>query len=237
MSAYVLVHGGVHGAWCWDPVVQRLEARGDHVTAIDLPGRGATADQAASTTLEDWIAAVGAAVDAAPERPVLVGHSMGGVSTSALAERRPDAIAGIVYVSAVVPENGAGGLPTLGQAGPECVLLAEGAIVISPDGTTATVPPDVARAAFYNRCDEAAIAAALPRLCPEPVAPLMTPVTLGGGFATVPKRYLGATDDNAVPPAFQRLMADACGAEYVEVDADHSVFFTAPDALVAGLSA
>ncbi|MEA2170627.1 MAG: hypothetical protein QOF76_3927 [Solirubrobacteraceae bacterium] len=233
MSALVLVHGGVHGAWCWDSVAPLLEDAGHDVQAVDLPGRGATAAAAPTVTLEDWVAAVGAAVDAAPEPPLLVAHSMGGVSCSQFADRRPGDIRGIVYVSAVVPVDGAAGLPSLQEAGPDCVLLAEGAIVFSADGTTATVPPEHARRAFYERCAEADVAAALERICPEPVAPLMTPLTLGPAFASVAKRYIGATEDRAVPPAFQRMEAERCGAEYVTIDSDHSPFLSAREAFVA----
>lgn len=106
MSAYVLVHGGVHAAWCWETVVGPLIDAGHHVQAIDLPGRAATASAASHCTLSDYVAAIGEAVDSAPEPPVLVGHSMGGASTSQFAERRGGDVKEIVYLSAVVPQNG-----------------------------------------------------------------------------------------------------------------------------------
>jgi alpha-beta hydrolase superfamily lysophospholipase len=56
-ASFVFVHGGCHGAWCWAPVVERLIARGHEATAIDLPGRGATAGRLATVTLDEWIAA------------------------------------------------------------------------------------------------------------------------------------------------------------------------------------
>lgn len=233
MSAFVLIHGGVHGAWCWDPVVGPLRDAGHHVEAIDLPGRGASAGLAATVTLEDWVDAVSEAVDRAPEPPVLVGHSMGGVSSSVLAERRPEAIEEVVYLCSVVPEDGAAALPTLQEAGQDCVLLAEGAIVFSADGTTASIPPEHARAAFYNRCTEEDALHAVTRIVPEPVLPLMTPLTLGRSFAGVRKTYIAAKDDRAVPPGFGRVMAERCGAPVVEIDSDHSPFLSARDDLVA----
>ena len=42
MPAFVLVHGGAHGAWCWERLLPLLE-RDPRVTraiAIDLPGHG-----------------------------------------------------------------------------------------------------------------------------------------------------------------------------------------------------
>ena len=97
--------------------------------------------------------------------------------------------------------------------------------------------PDHARAAFYGRCSQADADAALARLCPEPILPLMTPLTLGAGFASVPTQYIGATEDRAVLPAFQRTLAERCGAEHVPIDADHSPFFSAPAELADMLPA
>jgi pimeloyl-ACP methyl ester carboxylesterase len=231
-----MIHGGVHDSSCWEPVIAPLRALGHDVQAFDLPGRGQNADDVGKVTLEDSIGCVSAAVDAVSEPPVLVGHSMGGVSTSALAERRPGDIRGIVYVSAVVPIDGATAVETLLEAGDKCLLLADGGFVFSEDGTTAHVPPSRGREAFYNRCDDAVAEAVVAQMCTEAVGPLTTPVTLGAGFASVPKTYIGATEDRVVPPALQHTLAERCGAAFVTIDSDHSPFFSATDALVALLA-
>jgi pimeloyl-ACP methyl ester carboxylesterase len=237
VTAFVLVHGGVHGAWCWEPVLSRLRALGHHANAVDLPGRDSGPEPSAAVSLEDWIATVSAALDAAPEPPVLVGHSMGGLTVSALAERRPRDVRAIGYVSAIVPSDGGTGLQTLSEAGPDCVLLEDGALLMSEDGATVSVAPAAARRAFYGRSPEDAVRAALARLCPEPIRPMSTPVALGAGFASVPKTYLGATHDRAVPPAFQQLLAARCAASFVPLDADHSPFYSNLPQLVALLEA
>ena len=44
---FVLVHGAMHGAWCWYKIVELLEKDGHKVSAIDLKSAGtnaATAD-------------------------------------------------------------------------------------------------------------------------------------------------------------------------------------------------
>ena len=35
---FVMIHGGYHGAWCWDRLTPELERLGHEVLAIDLPG-------------------------------------------------------------------------------------------------------------------------------------------------------------------------------------------------------
>jgi pimeloyl-ACP methyl ester carboxylesterase len=42
---FVFVHGMSHGAWCWDPLVKRLEGRGHRTLAVDLPGHGRRAHE------------------------------------------------------------------------------------------------------------------------------------------------------------------------------------------------
>ena len=37
---FILIHGGFHGAWCWDRVVPELERLGHQALALDLPGHG-----------------------------------------------------------------------------------------------------------------------------------------------------------------------------------------------------
>jgi pimeloyl-ACP methyl ester carboxylesterase len=226
MSAYVLVHGGVHGAWCWETVIGPLTDAGHHVQAIDLPGRNATAADASHCTLSDYVKAIGAAVGRAPEPPVLVGHSMGGASTSQFAERHSGDIKEIVYLSAVVPRHGESAVSTLLEAGPDSALLADGAFVVAEDQTV-TIPPEHARAGFYGRCEEVDVQAALRRICPEPIGPLTEALQLGPSFAAVKKTYIGATHDNAVPPAFQRVLAERAGATFQMIESDHSAFYSA----------
>jgi pimeloyl-ACP methyl ester carboxylesterase len=233
MSApsFLFVHGGCHGAWCWEPVIERLLSRGHDASAIDLPGRGASAGRRATVTLDDWIGEVAHAVADAGV-PILVAHSLGGVPCSAFAERHPDALRGLVYVNALIPPDGQAGLPfLLSDAGPDCAL-SDAAVRVSDDGTSVIVPPELALEAFYGRCAPDVAAAAVDRLCPEPLAPLMTPVSLSRRFAGTRKTYIGATEDRAVPPAFARRMADDAGADWLAIAADHSPFFSAPHRLV-----
>jgi pimeloyl-ACP methyl ester carboxylesterase len=231
VSAYVLVHGGVHAAWCWETVIGPLTDAGHHVEAIDLPGRAASAADAGHCTLADYVAAISAAATRAPEPPVLVGHSMGGASTSQFAELHPGDLKEVVYVSAVVPRDGESATSTLLEAGPDSALLADGAFVVAEDQTV-TIPPEHARAGFYARCEEIDVQAALRRICPEPIGPLTEGLRLGPSFAAVKKTYVGATYDDAVPPALQRVLAERAGASFRTIDSDHSPFYSARDELI-----
>ena len=66
----------VAGLWldgsAWDAVVPALEAHGHRAVPLTLPGQG---DGTTAATLDDQVAAVVAAVDAAPGPVLVVGHS------------------------------------------------------------------------------------------------------------------------------------------------------------------
>lgn len=129
-TAFVLVHGSWHGAWCWGLVEPLLEAAGHMSIAIDLPGHGLNArnpaafttrplDPAAFATepsslaaipIADYAAAVADAATraraAGAERVVGVGHSMGGVPVTFAAAGAPDLFDDIIYLAALAPTPG-----------------------------------------------------------------------------------------------------------------------------------
>jgi len=97
----------VAGLWldesAWDEVVPELESLGHRPVPVALPGQG---DGSAVATLDDQVAAVLAAVDAASGRPMVVGHSAAGSLAWMAADARPDRIAKVVFI---------GGFPSPGE--------------------------------------------------------------------------------------------------------------------------
>lgn len=107
-ATYVLVPGGGHGAWCYEPVKMLLEDAGQTVYAVSLPGVGEQSDELTSETdLEDHINAVSDFITKHDLSDViLVGHSYGGMVITGVADRLPDRIKNIVYLDAVHPSDG-----------------------------------------------------------------------------------------------------------------------------------
>jgi pimeloyl-ACP methyl ester carboxylesterase len=89
----------IAGLWldgsAWDDVVPELETLGHRPVALTLPGQG---DGAASATLDDQVAAILAAVDAAPGKPLVVGHSAASTLAWLAADARPEKVAGVALV-------------------------------------------------------------------------------------------------------------------------------------------
>jgi pimeloyl-ACP methyl ester carboxylesterase len=84
----------IAGLWldasAWDRVVPVLEDLGHHPVPVSLPGQG---DGSVSATLEDQVGAVLVAVDAAPGKPMVVGHSAASALAWLAADARPQKIA------------------------------------------------------------------------------------------------------------------------------------------------
>src|SRR3984885_6932755 len=102
----------VHGAWAdgssWSKVIPLLNAKGLHVTAVQLP----------LTSLADDAATVKRAIALESGPVVLVGHSYGG---AVITEAGTDAkVSALVYVAAFAPDSGqsAGALNATGTPAP-----------------------------------------------------------------------------------------------------------------------
>ena len=93
MSKTVLmIHGMASGHWAWNNYRSVFEAAGYHCVAVTLPFHNSdpTADahpKLGTASLLDYAAALEQQIRALPERPILIGHSMGGLLAQMLAAR------------------------------------------------------------------------------------------------------------------------------------------------------
>ncbi|GIT02304.1 MAG: hypothetical protein CM1200mP27_09290 [Chloroflexota bacterium] len=108
MTTFVLVHGASHGSWCWDKVVPLLAAQGHEAIAVDLPGNtyGEFDIPVGEVTLQSYVNHVCKVLDGLDEPAVLVGHSLGGLTITQSAEWRPDKVSTLVYLTALLLEDG-----------------------------------------------------------------------------------------------------------------------------------
>ena len=78
----LMVHGICHGAWCWESTfLPFFASRGWSGYAVTLRGHhvGATADDLKGHSIADYVEDVKVVGDGLPGRPILIGHSMGGM--------------------------------------------------------------------------------------------------------------------------------------------------------------
>jgi len=108
MSTFLLVHGAWHSGRCWERVAPRLESAGHRVFAPSLTGYGDRVhllgpEVGLDTHVDDIVTLID---DEDLSEVVLVGHSYAGLVVSSVANQVPDRIAHLVYLDAMVPEDG-----------------------------------------------------------------------------------------------------------------------------------
>ena len=240
MATFVLVHGGWHGAWCWERLTPLLTHAGHTVIAPDLPGHGDDLMPLSARPYEQYVPSISAVVAAQPEPVILLGHSSGGMIISAVAAAHPKRVQVLVYLAAFLLPPGVSP-PMILRDDHESLLGS--ALVIDREGQTTTVPPEAARAVFYADCTEADAAWAIRRLQPEPIVPTApTPVTTPTDdpailtMPDVPRVYIETLHDKALGPATQRRMYTALSCAHLyTLPTGHSPFISAPLALAAQL--
>lgn len=270
-AAFVLVHGGWHSHAAWDKVTPLLKAEGFATLALDLPGAGINAinpaafqhrpfdlaafaaepSPIANVTQEARTAAVVTSVreaaSASGGKVILVGHSAGGMTISAVAEQIPELLLGVVYVAGFMVPSG---MPLLGmlQHGSMSSALSLGLFIGDPLAIGATRinpgPADDAyrallKASFYGDLSDADFAEATAHLhCDESNLGAVTPSGITAErFGTVPRHYIRTTQDRAVPLTGQDHMIATVdrtlGTKTVThtLDSSHSPFLSQPGAL------
>jgi pimeloyl-ACP methyl ester carboxylesterase len=234
MATFILVHGGMHGGWCWTEVVRHLAAAGHRALAPDLPGMGADRTPPQDVTLEMTGGSIARLARGQPEKVVLVGHSLGGITITEAAERVPEAIAGLIYVTAVLAPSGAAAMSTLKRTGEMPPGLS-----LSADGATLSIDPEHARKRYYNGCAEGDVQRALARLVPQPTRPMLdTLFHTPERFGTIPRAYVECLDDNALALEVQRSQRAALPCDPVfSMQTGHSPFLQAPELLTEHLIA
>jgi pimeloyl-ACP methyl ester carboxylesterase len=230
MTTYILVHGAWHGGWCWHRIVSNLRRASHRVLAPDLKSLGVDRTPPGDVKLDTWADQIAALAAAQPDPVVLVGHSRGGIILSEVAERIPEHVRTLVYVTAFLLEDGRS-LQDAADTDPES--LVGRSIIVADDHKSASIRADAAREAFYGLCSDADVALAESLLVPEPLAPLVTPVHVTDArFGRVPRVYVECSNDRAITLAAQRRMQQALPCrERITLDADHSPFLSRVDPL------
>jgi pimeloyl-ACP methyl ester carboxylesterase len=218
VDGFVLVHGGYHGAWCWDRVRPKLSLQS---VAVDLPGRGSRPRTDQPVTIDQCVEAVVADADAAGlDRVVLVGHSMGGISITEVANRHPGRIAHLVYLAALA-------LP-VGSTVFDLYSLDDTGAVAEPAGVMPLLDEATAHQMFAGDLSPEAFAIAHAQCVPEPVG--LFGATVSGYDAGVAATYVRCSRDGAVTAeATESMLATLRPGAVIELDADHDVMLSQPD--------
>lgn len=219
MADFVLVHGGLAGAWCWalfEPELQRL---GHRTHTLDLP----IEDPAAN--LDDYTAVV-VDVMRGLDRPAwLVGHSMGGLVVPRAALAQP--AAGLIFLCA--------GFPPTSEAeheenqrtrnpGNEAHFMSagEGRILLSFEAAAHD---------FFNDCPPELQRWGHERFRPQATAPFSDYAPIAR-YPDVPMHAIVGADDNIVlRPEHSEMIRRRIGAEPSVLPGGHCPFVARPRVL------
>ena len=231
MSTYVLVHGAYHGAWCYAKVAPLLEAAGHTVIAVDLPGHGDNPVPREQINLAAYVDHVCRIVDAQAAPVILVGHSLGGITISQVAEERPDKIKTLVFLTAIMPKNGESRADVAARVAENSTVAQ--ARVPTDDGLASTVRDDLIKPLFYADCSDEDIATAKANLVPQASELITAKVRLSEArYGSVPRVFIECLRDGAIPIEMQRQMVAALPCvKVMTLDTSHSPFFSAPQEL------
>ncbi|MGF7233843.1 MAG: alpha/beta hydrolase [Frankia sp.] len=219
---FVLVHGGFHGAWCWELLRPELEKRGHATLAVDLPGHGKRVDEDA--TLAGYRDAV---VEVLEPGDVVVGHSMGGFVTSLAADAAADLVRHVVYLAAGLPIEG----QPMQTSGARRQLDPKAGIELTGDGRRLTY--NSAKAAidfFYHDCSEQVAQWAYGMLTPQPLSVFAEPISIPRFWeAELPRSLILCRQDHAAGPAaaVQATVA-RLGVDPYWINTSHSPFLSQP---------
>lgn len=229
MRTFLLLHGASHGGWCWADVRATLEADGARVLSPTLSGLAERAGElTGAITLTTWIDEIAALFEAEDLRDtILVGHSFAGPIISGVAERVPERIARLVYLDALVLEDGESPFDTLR---PDVVAARRAQAQESSGGLTIPAPPPHA----FGVLDPAVAAAIAPKLTPHPLATYESKLRLARPPASGFKAdYVISADPLYTPLAQARERVRSYGWPIHEIPTGHDLMVTAPEATAA----
>ena len=226
---FVLVHGAWHGGWCWVRVADRLRAAGHRVVTPTLTGLGDRAhllspDVGLETFIDDIVATL--TMEALTDT-ILVGHSYGGVPIAGAADRVPDRIAHLVFLDAMLPQNGQS---VLGLVAPE--LAAERRRQAQATSGGLSFPPPPASAFGVEAPDD--VAWLERQLRPHPLRGYEDKLQLRHEFGNGrPITYIACTRPAYTPivPMHEYARRQP-GWRYRELATGHDAMVTAPGELI-----
>jgi pimeloyl-ACP methyl ester carboxylesterase len=226
-ATYVLVHGAWQAPYVWDSVQADLVKSGNKVIVVELPGHGTDTTATHQLNIDVYRDKVISAISKADSNVILVGHSMGGMVITSVAEKIPAKIRKLVYIGAFLPANGQS-LTDLAYSDPGSQL---GPLLVhSADQLTLDVKRDSLVYLFINDGSTAIKDLVLANYRAEPAIPFTSKIAVTKeNFGSVDKIYIKTLQDIVISPPLQDRMIEAAGIKTVyTVNTSHSPFLAQP---------
>ncbi|XP_020235830.2 methylesterase 3 [Cajanus cajan] len=248
---FVLVHGALHGAWCWYKVATHLKSSGHDVTTLDMAASGINPRKMEDVdSVAKYHEPLITFMASLPpnEKVILVGHSLGGLSVSIAMEEYPQKISVAVFITATVVSRNLTFTAFSQEIRRRCGRRSEKDYFIwdgpnkAPILSSFGVELLTSRAYQLSPAEDLTLAISLVR----PLPPFMNDVKLLTEQTAVTKNkngrvskvYIISEKDNSLTEDIQRWIIESTGP-YAEVivikDSDHMVMFSKPEKLSSEL--
>ena len=209
-SSIVFAHGLWADGSCYGKVIPALQADGHQVVSA----------QNSLDTLEGDVATVIRALGRVSSPAILVGHSYGG--TVFTAAGTDDRVAGLVYISALAPDESETSQSLQEQFPVTDVFshieIADGRVWLLPDGVDAF-------AGDLSEQEQGLVWATQG----VPDVNLFGQKLAGTAWRMKPSWYIVANNDRTVHPDLERFAAKRMGAHTYDVDSSHVPMLSRPD--------
>ena len=206
-KTFVLVHGAWHGGWCWAGVASILRARGHTVFTPTQTGLGERSHLISkSIDLDLFVADMKNVIKYEDLNDiVLVGHSFGGNAVSGVADAMRERIRQLIYLDAVMLDNGQSVFSQL----PKDVVEARTKAAQESSGGLSIPPPPPAA---FGISEAAQVQLAQSRFTPHPFNTFVSPLKLANKVGNgLPALYIVCTDPIYKPLEASRNWIKAAG--------------------------
>jgi pimeloyl-ACP methyl ester carboxylesterase len=220
MTFIVLVHGAWHGSTSWGRMLDVWPDGEPAALALDLPSTSGVGD------LHTDAEAVIEFANLLEGDIILVGHSYGGAVCTQAAARIPR-LRGVIYLAAFRPEVGSS-VSQAAALAPHRSDLDASINFVPGEGL---VLADNAAEALYGSTDLDVVAEQMSALHPQPLETFRQEVTADVPDG-VPTHYIVCTQDRAVTPELQEIMAKRCSTRSI-LEACHEPQIEFPQATAA----
>lgn len=230
---YVLVHGAWHGGWCWDKVKENLRTEGDLVYTPTLSGMAEDKNHLDTTINLNThiIDIVNLIVQQDLHHVILVGHSYGGAVIAGVADRIPERLEKLVYLDALLVENGQSALSVNPKGRQDTFTKAASDF----DHSLSLPAPS---SAWFGVTDTVTIKATNALLTNHPFRTFTQPLTLKHPYGNhLPLVYIACVNPKLA--GLEKFAANAKksrGWKYYELQTGHDAMITMPDELSRLLS-
>ena len=228
MIRLLFVHGGCHGAWCWDPLIHNLENLGQKGYALDLPGHGLDRTPRQDVTFSSYVEKLSQFIEEKDlSKLVLVGHSLAGIILPEIASRFPERIQHLVYLAAFVLNEGESAIELVPTDRRQSYFDMSDQ---SPEKSI-SLDFETAYRRFFSDLDQGDARQFYARLTPQPLEVYLQVASVSP--CSLPQRltYIICKNDGALTYELCASLAEKLTGDKYEIESDHDVMLSHPEEL------